>query len=140
MESAAITTRGVKGIEGKGAFRGVILVIRCRGGGNIRLSITRSQPPRGAALRCAGHRFSSFSRWGCLFVYRVHLQATWGRAGGLKPAPPDPQEPLEMSQPAIGLPSARVLPNGEGDCRRISLCKTPLSHHWPGAEQSPQPV
>ena len=140
MESAAITTRGVKGIEGKGAFRGVILVIRCRGGGNIRLSITRSQPPRGAALRCAGHRFSSFSRLGCSFMYIGSLQATWGRAGGLKPALPDPQEPLEMSQPAIGLPSASVLPNGEADGRRVSLCKTPLSHHWTGAEHTPKPV
>jgi hypothetical protein len=36
MESAAITTRGVKGIERKGAFRGVILVFRCRGAGKIR--------------------------------------------------------------------------------------------------------
>jgi len=33
MESAALTTRRVKGIERKGAFRGVILVIRCRGVG-----------------------------------------------------------------------------------------------------------
>ena len=73
-------------------------------------------------------------------MYIGRLQATWGRAGGLKPAPPDPQEPLEMSQPAIGLPSADVLPNGEAGWRRISLCKTPLSHHWTGAEQSPQPV
>jgi hypothetical protein len=36
MESSAITTRRVKGIERKGAFRGVILVIRCRGGGKVR--------------------------------------------------------------------------------------------------------
>ena len=35
MESAAITTRGVKGIErkGKGRIWGAILVVRCRGGG-----------------------------------------------------------------------------------------------------------
>jgi hypothetical protein len=33
MESAAITTRRVKGIERKGAFRGVNIVFRCRGGG-----------------------------------------------------------------------------------------------------------
>jgi len=33
MESAAITTRRVKGIERKGDFWGVILVFRCRGVG-----------------------------------------------------------------------------------------------------------
>jgi hypothetical protein len=53
MESAAITSRRVKGIGRKGRIWGVILVIRCRGGGKVRrcFSLPSAAARRGLAMR-----------------------------------------------------------------------------------------
>jgi len=91
--------------KGKGRIGGVNIVFRWRGVGEYQtVHHSLSAAARGgAAMRRASLFFILAALVDRSCTEEVFKQPGV-RAGGLKPAPPDPQEPLEMSQPAIGLP------------------------------------
>ena len=78
------------------------------------------------------------------FAVRVQSSSSsnlWDGRAALARRSARPPGTAWKSQPAIGLAAReRSLCGEAARCRRVALCKTPLSQHWTGAEHPPKAV
>jgi hypothetical protein len=155
MESTAVTARGNKGMGRGRLLRVSVWVVRSRGEGKVRRCFYSLLPAaRGGQRDVASHL--SFSRcrlvsvwvapgWWTCRVQSCSSSNLVGRGGGAggprRPPPPHTQGVIGSHNRPSALPPESVPLRGEAArCRRIALCKTPLSQHWTGAEHPQKAV